>query len=242
MIKIKNRILFTSLFIVLCIICINLDNSNTIEPNVETNEYGYKDIEVQGNSITYNYKDLKEEAKLIVLIECLDDITKLNSNIYYEGDFLVGFSSNRKVRILESYKGNYSINDELSILEPVGVTDENEMLYMDDYRPLKKGDKYILFLSDNNMTQELSVISGNNGKIQLEDFENNDYMDIALKTIAEFESDLNNDEKEEIINSEIKTKENISTTGRKRINTDIVNSELIYEKGNGALFFNVNYH
>ena len=57
---------------------------------------------------------------------------------------------------------------------------------------MEKGKTYIVFLSDETASGDMSVISANNGKIDVSSIEDNEFYDIAIKSVIDFET--SNDE------------------------------------------------
>lgn len=57
------------------------------------------------------------------------------------------------------------------------------------YEKMEKGNYYLVFLSDDNATNQLSIISANNGKIDLSNIENNEYLEIAYQALSEYNLD-----------------------------------------------------
>ena len=54
---------------------------------------------------------------------------------------------------------------------------------------MEKGKTYIVFLSDETASGDMSVISANNGKIDVSSIEDNEFYDIAIKSVIDFEKD-----------------------------------------------------
>lgn len=86
---------------------------------------------------------------------------------------------------------------------------DREYYYHDEnYKCLKKGDEYILFLNRDNAADEYSIISADNGKVCVSDFRDMNDLDetnfgIAVKALVEFDSKLNDEEKAEVIKNKV---------------------------------------
>jgi hypothetical protein len=140
--------------------------------------------------VRYDYESLKSEAMIIAKVQVRDNLTTYNSEITYEPQAaeptILDFMGIRKVKILEIYKGDaVKAGDIMEIIEPAAVT-EDEFLYASDYKPMNKGSVYIVFLSNNTASGKYSIISANNGIVDLTNPDNNTYPGIADKAIAEF--------------------------------------------------------
>lgn len=57
------------------------------------------------------------------------------------------------------------------------------------YEKMEKGNYYLVFLSDDNVINQLSIISTNNGKIDRSNIENNEYLKIAHQALSEYNLD-----------------------------------------------------
>ncbi|MBS6504753.1 MAG: hypothetical protein KH415_24625 [Clostridium sp.] len=93
----------------------------------------------------------------------------------------------------------------MTIIEPAVITKDNEYIHLEEYEKMELGNKYIVFLSDETESGNLSILSGNNGKINVSNFNDNDYPEILVKSLIEFEtpeSILPSDSKDVILNSE----------------------------------------
>ena len=128
----------------------------------------------------------------------------------------------------------------LNILEPAAVTDENKLLCIEGYEVMKKGDKYIVFLSNDTLSGDYSIISGNNGKISLDKINENGYFEIAFKGLIDLETDLSKNEKKKILNSNIKLDENVQKNKNITISeNDILDFSLDYKEKKGTLYVDV---
>lgn len=163
----------------------------------------YKNIEVSSSFEKFDYEELKNSSEVIALVEVLDDLNKDNSVINYakKSPTIQGFYGRREVSVLKYYKGQGNLGDTFSIIEPAAITKNNEYLHCEEYEQMIKGNKYIVFLSDKTASRELSVLSGNNGKINVSDFDNNEFYEILIKTLIEFETQMPKDEKDMILSA-----------------------------------------
>ena len=97
-----------------------------------------------------------------------------------------GFYGKRTCEVLEYYKdvtGEYS--EELSFIEAAAIIGD-QYLHIDEYESLKKGNEYIIFLSDGTASGDMSIISCNNGVVRLsleEEYMN--YPEIAEHAMSE---------------------------------------------------------
>ena len=85
---------------------------------------------------------------------------------------------------------------ESDTIEPAIITDNREYIRTEGYQKLEKGNYYIVFLSDENASGVLSIISANNGKFDIIDLENNYHSDIVTEAILEFDLEETIDELE----------------------------------------------
>lgn len=140
-----------------------------------------KDIEYHGSFAEFNYDELTEQATVIATVIVNDDLTLENSTLLYaneETNDIYGFIGEREVTVLEYYKNEPNAGETLSLIEPAAITEENEYLRADGYEALEKGKSYLVFLSSDNATNQLSIISANNGVFDLENPEENEKIEI----------------------------------------------------------------
>lgn len=209
----------------------------------------YKNIEVSSSFEKFDYEELKNSSAVIVLVEVLDDLNKDNSVINYakKSPTIQGFYGRREVRVLKYYKDKGTSDDKLSIIEPAAITKNNEYLHCEDYEEMAKGNKYIVFLSDKTASGELSVLSGNNGKINVSDFDNNEFYEILIKTLVEFETKIPKAEKDIILSATpietVKTSRRARSvdTNEKVIETDFGDLKIEYKSNiNGKRIISIN--
>lgn len=191
-----------------------------------------EDVSVQGDCIQYDYDELKAASKVIAKVEIMDDLTETNSHLTYdeqlEQPVVSDFYSTRKVKLIDVYETSLELpeNGEIEIIERTAVTD-GQYLHAEGYSAMEKGKTYVVFLSDETASGDLSVISRNNGIFDVvglnEAQEENEYYDIAVKALVEFESDLPVAEKEKILSAEeVKLPENKVEEGKINHTEEIV--------------------
>lgn len=209
----------------------------------------YKNIEVSSSFEKFDYEELKNSSAVIALVEVLDDLNKDNSVINYakKSPTIQGFYGKREVRVLKYYKDKGTSDDKLSIIEPAAITKNNECLHCEDYEEMVKGNKYIVFLSDKTASRELSILSGNNGKINVSDFDNNEFYEILIKTLVEFETKIPKAEKDIILSATpietVKTSRRARSvdTNEKVIKTDFGDLKIEYKSNiNGKRIISIN--
>lgn len=209
----------------------------------------YKNIEVSSSFEKFDYEELKNSSAVIALVEVLDDLNKDNSVINYakKSPTIQGFYGRREVRVLKYYKDKGTSDDKLSIIEPAAITKNNECLHCEDYEEMVKGNKYIVFLSDKTASRELSILSGNNGKINVSDFDNNEFYEILIKTLVEFETKIPKAEKDIILSATpietVKTSRRARSvdTNEKVIKTDFGDLKIEYKSNiNGKRIISIN--
>jgi len=237
--KFVSRVLLLILMLIVIVplaLCSNNSDNSKESAQLVTKAQIAKEISICGSSQYYNYQELKDEADIVALVQCEDEISFDNSTLYYDKGLVVGFSSKRNVRILDVYKGKDNI-ETLDILEPAAVTEDNELIYLEDYETLKKGSRYIVFLSNDTYSGEYSLISGNNGKIDIDNISDNEFLDIAVKSLVEYKSKLRNDEKEEIVSSNIKIKNILNNS--KEISLTDMDSKIKYSEKNNVIYVDI---
>ena len=146
-----------------------------------------EDIAVQIDTVVFTYSELKEEAAIIAHIKVTDELSEENS--FQVNDFETGtaggFYGKRTAKVVEYFKDETGKNaPELSFIEPAAIID-GQYLHFDGYDSLTKGEEYVVFLDDETASGDMSVMSGSNGVVRL-DGENNQFPEIAKKTMAEF--------------------------------------------------------
>lgn len=147
-----------------------------------------KDIELHSTYEKFDYKELKKEALVIALIKVQDDLTPDNSTILSNGNTsdIAGFYGTRSVKVIKYFKNRINTSKNLSIIEPSIITEKNEYIRTEGYEKMEKNKHYIVFLSNDNASNKLSLLSANNGKIDISSLKKNEYSDIASKTMEEF--------------------------------------------------------
>ena len=147
-----------------------------------------QDVPMVGSHILFGYDELTEHAKIIAKVKITDTLTTQNSfslNDPKTGS-MGGFYGKRTCEVLEYYKdvtGEYS--EELSFIEATAILGD-QYLHIDEYESLKKGNEYIIFLSDGTASGDMSIISCNNGVVRLsleEEYMN--YPEIAEHAMSE---------------------------------------------------------
>lgn len=192
--------------------------------------------------VTFSYEELKEEAAIVAKVEVLDELSPENSMTNYSEEYGMVISSCavRSVRALEVYKsnGDLSAGDEFQVQESCAIYELNGEYYQDtvnDVPPLQKGETYILFLDQGteNMSGKPSIISCNNGLVSLDQPDSNDeYFDVCVKAIVEYESELPEAEKEKILQAEEIHKINPSESEKEEdITLETVNEEVDISMG-----------
>lgn len=174
--KILSIILFFSVFFIAGFNYINSNNKPI-------------DIPLKGSHEVFEYEDLVDEADIIALVQVKDELSKNNSTIVYEENSpsIMYHYATREVEVLEYYKNDLNLGSNIKFNESAAITAQNEYLHAEEYTALQKGEKYIVYLSKNNGLDELSIISRNNGKIDLDDFSENEFLDVAVKSILTIE-------------------------------------------------------
>ena len=188
--------------------CTSKQKESSEEPKQTTNAM------VAGSFVGFDYSALKEEAVAILKVKALDNLTVENSYVTfyeYEGvpqNQVKSFYGNRKVKVLEVYKGNLLTGEEITITETAAMVAYNDDEYLfapGGVVPLVQGNEYVVFLAYAENAQEeqvLHLIAGSNGTIELTNFSSNLRPDIAVRTAVDYFIDLPNQVKEEILYSE----------------------------------------
>ncbi|OLR55062.1 hypothetical protein BHK98_02660 [Hornefia porci] len=171
-----------------------------------------KDIAVQSDYTQYEYTSLKQASEIIVKAEVQDELSEKNSIIEKDSDdpeSVSDFSAVREIKILEVYAGKEKIKsgDTIKIIEDAAM-DGEYYYHGENYKSLKKGEEYILFLNKNNAAGKYSIISADNGKVCTSDFKDmndrsEENFEVAVKALVEFDSDLDDKEKTKIIEGKV---------------------------------------
>ena len=146
-----------------------------------------EDIAVQIDTAVLTYGELKEEAAIIARIQVTDELGEENSYQITDSELGTagGFYGKRTAKVIEYFKDETGRDaPEISFIEPAAVID-GQYLHMDGYDSLTKGEEYVVFLNDDTVSGDMSVMGGNNGVVCL-DGENTQFPEIAKKAIAEF--------------------------------------------------------
>ena len=220
-----KRILITLLLLCLLATCLTACAGAT-----EESEEG-DEITIEVDFTEFEYDLLKNATLVLARVEVLDDLSEENS-VTETGEKATAYSM-RKIRILDVYKDNsskkYKKGDEIAVMESTAIID-GKYVHAKGYDKLAKGKKYILFMSDKSESGKYSIISGNNGKIDLENISENPCFDIAVKTLAEFESNLPKSEIKKIIESKVKKEDEMAASGSaKKADIEKENATIYYE-------------
>lgn len=172
-------------------------------PSINNN----KEFAIECSVQEFDYEELKENSPVIALVEIVDDLNSDNSVINYLDDSITisGFYGKRNAKVIKYYKNEREYDTNLTIIEPAVITKDNEYIHLEEYEKMELGNKYIVFLSDETESGNLSILSGNNGKINVSNFNDNYYYAILVKSLVEFEtpeSILPSGTKDVILNSE----------------------------------------
>lgn len=150
-----------------------------------------RDIELFSSYEEFSYNELKDESSVIALIKVKDNLDVENSTIMYNDGTpdIMGFFGTRSVEVMKFFKNNGGDDKYIKIIEPAIITEHNEYMRTEGYEKMEKGNYYVVFLSDDNETNQLSIISANNGKIDVSNIENNEYLEIAYQALSEYNPD-----------------------------------------------------
>lgn len=146
------------------------------------------DIEVQGSFAVFSYEELQDIADIVALVEVNDNLSVNNSTVLYadeESNDMSGFYGEREVRVIEYFKNDIGSGEILTLIEPAVITEKNEYIHSEDYEKLEKGQQYLVFLSNDTPSKQLSIISASNGKVDVLNPEDNVFEDIALEANEE---------------------------------------------------------
>lgn len=168
--------------------------NNIIDKSVEKKEIN--EITCQATYFGYNTVDkLEENSELIVIGSPVKDFMSREHNLEYlelpksSGKIVSNFSTTTEFEVEKIIKSseNFVLNESniIEIIEPVGLEKKTKVynkLFLEDYRELKKGSRYIIFLKK-NANGQYSVINMNKGKFN---FDNSDPEDNGkdVKTIG----------------------------------------------------------
>lgn len=172
------------------------------------NEKTLMDVPVISDYVQFDYSSLKNEAKIIAKVQVVDNLSTENTQLIYDPyeetqKSIIGFVGMRKVKILELYKGTiFQVGETMEIIEPAGVT-ETQLLHDEGYQSMAKDGIYIVFLNNETASGKYGIISASNGIVDLNNPGYSKYLDIEVKTIVEYESDIPEHSKAKILVSKI---------------------------------------
>lgn len=168
-----------------------------------------EEVSLETDMQYFDYNNLEKEADIIAKVIILDNLTSENSMANYmdvgKESYLVSALSKRSVRVLEYYKNNSGTDaEELEVLEGAAVVG-NQYIHDEGYEPLKQGKVYIIYLSNETASGEYGLISGSNSVVDIEaPIDDMQYADISVKTLVNYESDLTDEDKQTILEKDIK--------------------------------------
>ncbi len=147
-----------------------------------------EDVPMAGDHAVFDYEQLKDHAKIIAKIEVTDSLSQENSFTLNDPETgsMGGFYGKRTGRVLEYYKDSTGeFSEELSFIEAAAIVDDR-YLHIEGYESLKKGNEYVVFLSDGTASGDMSIISCNNGVVRLNPEEKHmNYPEIAERAAEE---------------------------------------------------------
>lgn len=152
-------------------------------------------LNTDANYWEYSFEELQEVSDVIVKVQVTDELSLNNSRevIDSNGDVAYGCSV-RQVTPIKFYKNALDIDEDASILvqDDAAIREMNGKYYFEainDTVPLVQGDTYILYLQkqDHSFDDSLVIISGDSGKIHLDNpYENNCDKAIIDKTLEKY--------------------------------------------------------
>lgn len=145
----------------------------------------------EGDAVVFTLPKLEAQAEVIARIEVQDDLTTTNSRINYadEGQKQgVGrFYSLRKVKVLETFKSSaQQAADTLLIRDVTALAEDGSILTFNDNRPLKKGKQYIVFLGTAEGSDELGILSADNGVFEVEKSRETNFEPLRSEVLAKY--------------------------------------------------------
>ena len=219
------------------------NGSNEISNVITKEQYKemYRDVVNLYDMGVYDYKGITEEAAVIALVEVLDNLTPENSEGIIDtrvSNEIYGWIGRREVKVLQYFKDERNYGDMITINEGAAIDDEGNYIHPEGYETLIKGEKYILFLSDECFTKQLSTIACQNSVVHVDNLnENEEFYDVQIKAIIDLLSDLSEKEKKEIINADIeKADKDITKISDKKVTIKVgrEKKEIYIKKGNNG--------
>lgn len=159
----------------------------------KNNEQYVEDVPMLGSFAEFNYEELENYAKIIAKVQITNTLNEDESYTINDPETgsMGGFYGKRTCKVLEYYKdttGKYE--EEFSFIEAAAIID-GRYFHIEGYEALKEGNEYIVFLSDETASKDMSIISCNNGVVRLAPEEKSmNYSDIAEKAIEKNTKDI----------------------------------------------------
>ena len=182
-------------------------NLNTIQDNITTLQSQLNEQKIGMDELDVYLKDNIKEIN-----DKTDRTDKNTKEAKKVVDSISSAYSLRNIELLEIYGGDnadqFQSGDKLTIINNAAIHDNN-YIHIEGYEKLEKGQIYILYLSNDTASGDYSIISANNGKVEFDKVNQlqGDEFEIAVKTLVEFESDVTENEKQELLNSSVETAE-----------------------------------
>ncbi len=183
----SKRIAFVATLLVMTILSLTLAACSS--GKIQSADVNYDNHE--GDAIVFTLPELEAYAELIAKVEVTDDLTLENSHITYADEAkkqgLGGFYSLRKIKVLETYKNDFQTSSEsLSIRDLTAKAEDGSILTFNDNRPLVKGNQYIVFLRTTEGSNELGIISADNGVFEVNKTRETAFEQLRSEVISKF--------------------------------------------------------
>lgn len=164
----------------------------------------YELIESIADCVAFEYEALKDRADVIALVKVSDSLSQADAYITYDesGEYIFDYYQSREVEVIAYYKNSMDNEKTLKVIEPCAVH-QNQLLTIEGYAPLCKGQTYLLFLDYREKEKMYSLISAGTSVVPMEALQEADNLDIAYKAILDFgESTMPVADKKEILSQD----------------------------------------
>ncbi|MBR5708982.1 MAG: hypothetical protein IKX41_06315 [Oscillospiraceae bacterium] len=132
----------------------------------------------------FDYKGLCDAAGFVAVVTPLDELTAENSFEAGVGGILTERRSVREVRVVECYKDDLELGRTFKMIEFCGLDEDGALRMQENYYPMRKGDKYLVFLGGSGYEYP-AAISGDNGKFDLARLSLNTHKEVLLDALSD---------------------------------------------------------
>jgi len=160
-----------SVFLIICVVFLYL------KPLQKENWEGLEVINIASNKRLYSsLNEVEKKATIIVEVEAGNALDQVVSTFYdskIQKEMPSAGYTKRELKITKVYQGDVNVGDKIILLHDYFIWENSDkikqLISISDYKPMKKGDKYLLFLAWDKGKEGYYVVGDYQGIYPLED-------------------------------------------------------------------------